>query len=132
MSFVGIVMTPVRWVLGKTLLCADAAFTPTVEVTRTESEQSKVNVELKLLSVYQFESCPFCIKVRRALKRMNLEIEFRDAKTAPFSDELLSGGGEEQVPCLRITEPNGQIRWMYESDAIIEYLDQRFVMPFKK
>jgi len=29
------------------------------------------------------------------------------------------------VPCLRIEE-NGQTTWMYESNTIIEYLNQRF------
>jgi glutathione S-transferase len=35
--------------------------------------------------------------------------------------ELLKGGGKGQVPCLRI-ESQGQTEWMFESDAIINYL----------
>ena len=34
-------------------------------------------------------------------------------------------GGRIKVPCLRIEE-NGQSTWLYESKAIIAYLDQRF------
>jgi glutathione S-transferase len=30
------------------------------------------------------------------------------------------------VPCLRIEDNNGDVRWMYESGDIISYLDQRF------
>jgi glutathione S-transferase len=34
-------------------------------------------------------------------------------------------GGKFKVPCLRIEE-NGQSTWLYESKAIIAYLDERF------
>ena len=75
------------------------------------------------LVLYQFNGCPFCVKVRRELKRLNLRVELRDADQVPaFKEELLSGGGELQVPCLRIPEGNGKFRWMYESNAIVEYL----------
>ena len=40
-------------------------------------------------------------------------------------EELMKGGGQRQVPCLRIEE-NGQTTWMYESKVIIDYLDKRF------
>ena len=126
MGVMGTDMQPIRWVLGKTLLCADATFAPKVEVTRTEAEKVTVNEALKQLSIYQFESCPFCIKVRRALKRMDLDIELRDAKTAPFRDELVNGGGALQVPCLRIATLDGKVQWMYESDDIISFLGQKF------
>lgn len=127
MGVMGTVMEPIRWVLGKTLLCADATFAAKVEVTRTESEQAQVNEQLKQLSIYQFETCPFCIKVRRALKRMDLNIELRDAKKQPFRDELVKGGGVLQVPCLRNVGPDGKVQWMYESDDIIAYLEKKFV-----
>ena len=31
-------------------------------------------------------------------------------------------GGKYQAPCLRISEPNGEDEWLYESDDIISYL----------
>ena len=40
--------------------------------------------------------------------------------------ELLAGGGRGTVPCLRITEADGSVRWMYESTDIIRYLDGEF------
>jgi glutathione S-transferase len=30
------------------------------------------------------------------------------------------------VPCLKITDANGQSQWLFESGAIISYLNQRF------
>jgi len=35
------------------------------------------------------------------------------------------GGGKRKVPCLRIEE-DGKTEWMYESNDIIAYLEQRF------
>ncbi|MFT4632028.1 MAG: glutathione S-transferase [Candidatus Azotimanducaceae bacterium] len=43
-----------------------------------------------------------------------------------FRDKLLQGGGEIQTPCLRI-EKDGAVEWLYESSAIINYLEKRFV-----
>ena len=78
---------------------------------------------MKGLVLYQFNGCPFCVKVRRELKRLGLRIELKDADKVPaFKAELLKGGGELQVPCLRIPEGDGKFRWMYESSAIVEYL----------
>jgi hypothetical protein len=31
------------------------------------------------------------------------------------------------VPCLKITEANGQTRWLQDSAAIVAYLRERFV-----
>jgi glutathione S-transferase len=50
----------------------------------------------------------------------------KDAKNNEADRQaLLAGGGRVKVPCLRIEE-NGKTTWMYESKAIIDYLDQRF------
>jgi hypothetical protein len=36
--------------------------------------------------------------------------------------ELISGGGKSRVPCLRIEDEAGEIRWMYESLHIVRQL----------
>ena len=36
--------------------------------------------------------------------------------------ELIAGGGKSEVPCLRIEDNKGEVRWMYESIEIIQYL----------
>lgn len=41
---------------------------------------------------------------------------------ADNGNELTSGGGKFQVPCLRIESADGKVRWMYESIDIIRYL----------
>jgi len=40
--------------------------------------------------------------------------------------DLRVGGGSTTVPCLRI-QSDGQVRWMYESLDIIEYLREKLV-----
>jgi len=39
----------------------------------------------------------------------------------------LAGGGALKVPCLRIEDEQSQVEWLYESAAIIRYLESRFV-----
>lgn len=121
-------MNLIRSVLGKLILFFDGLFKPKVEIVRDVEKQGEVDEEISSsLVLYEFESCPFCVKVRRALKRLGLRIPSRDAQNdAQAKQELLSGGGELQVPCLRIQEKDGSIKWMYESDDIIQYLGARF------
>lgn len=74
------------------------------------------------LALYHFETCPFCQKVRRAMAELGVDLELRDTRQNPaFREEQVSGGGKGQVPCLRI-EKAGEVTWLYESDAIIDYL----------
>ncbi len=116
----------VRAILGALILFFNWVFTPK-SIEREASEQALINAETRKLTLYQYAACPFCVKVRRAMKRSALNIETRDAKRNEKSkDELLEGGGQLKVPCLRIEDNNGDVRWMYESGDIISYLDQRF------
>jgi glutathione S-transferase len=67
------------------------------------------------------------MKVRREIRRLSLTIETLDAQPqGPVRDELLRGGGQTKVPCLKLTDQAGNSQWLYESGAIIEYLRGRF------
>ena len=116
-------MKVVRAVLRALILCLHRVFSPT-PITRTAEAQTRIEVELRSLALYQFEACPFCVKVRRAMKRLNLPIQLRDARKVPaYGEELLREGGMLQVPCLRIAGADGKVRWMYESSDIIAHLE---------
>ncbi len=65
------------------------------------------------------KACPFCVKVRRAMKRQSVQFELRDAKTTNSTAELGSWR-RSWVPCLRI-EKDGKIEWMYEPSDIVTY-----------
>ena len=62
------------------------------------------------------------------MKRQGLKIETRDVKRSDVAkQELLAGGGDLKVPCLRIGVGERGFQWMYESRDIIGYLEGRFV-----
>jgi glutaredoxin len=96
-------------------------------IVRSAEAQRHVDQECSQLALYHFKTCPFCIKVRHEMARLSLSITLRDAQHAPEHREaLVQGGGKVQTPCLRITDAQGQVQWMYESNDIIKYLQQRF------
>ena len=110
---------------GRILILIDWLFKPSV-VKRTDEEQLKIDLETKTLKLYQFYACPFCVKTRRAIKRLNLKVETRNAQAAgEFRKELELSGGKIKVPCLKV-EVAGEASWIYESNDIIKYLDERF------
>ncbi len=120
-----LVLKLVRNALGQLIIFIDFITRPQ-RMTRSEHLQGEVDLQSKDLTLYQFHACPFCVKVRRSMIRLNLNIELRDAKNDEQSrQELLEEGGRIKVPCLRIQE-GAQVTWLYESKAIISYLDQRF------
>lgn len=115
-----------RIVLGPFLLLWEFVTRPK-GMAREAEAQHQVNAQCRDLALYQFKTCPFCIKVRQEMRRLSLDIELRDARNDPrHRADLLQGGGAVKVPCLRITDAQGNSQWMYESGDIIRYLQQRF------
>ncbi|MHB9957641.1 glutaredoxin family protein [Vibrio campbellii] len=115
----------IRWILGKIILLLNAVFPPR-GVKRSAEAQKSVDDKAQNYALYQFEACPFCVKVRRAMKRQSVNIELRDAKNDPVHREALEqGGGRVKVPCLRI-EKDGETQWLYESSDIVAYIEKEF------
>ena len=111
--------------LGQLIVFGDWISRP-AKRKRDPAAQALVEQQARGLSLYQFHACPFCVKTRRTLHRLNVPVALRDAKHDPVHRQaLLEGGGRVKVPCLRIEE-DGKTTWMYESKAIIAYLDKRF------
>lgn len=122
-------MAIIRLILGKLILFFNWLFTPR-GIKRAPQEQAQVDKQTASLTLYQYHACPFCVKVRRAMKRQSLAIKTRDVKRSDTTrEELLAGGGDLKVPCLRIVDDRGQTQWMYESGDIINYLSERFPTP---
>lgn len=71
--------------------------------------------------LYEFESCPFCRKVREALTVLDLDADIRPCPKGGrrFRPELVARGGRAQFPYL--VDPNTG-KEMYESDDIVKYL----------
>lgn len=115
-------MPIIRKILGILILFLDWIFTPR-GIRRDAAAQAAIDDQARNLILYQYKACPFCVKVRRTIKRQSLSIETRDVKRSDTAkEELLAGGKILKVPCLRIEDDQGQIRWMYDSSDIIGYL----------
>lgn len=111
--------------LGRVVIFVDWATRPAV-IERSEGHQKAVVEQMKEMSLYQLYACPFCVKTRRELRRLNLPIETKNVqKGSPHRSELEHGGGRIQVPCLKINQ-SGEDAWIYESGDIIQFLNQKF------
>lgn len=75
----------------------------------------------RMLELFEFESCPFCRKVREALSILDLDaMVYPCPQDGPrFRPEAIARGGKSQFPFL--VDPNTN-REMYESEAIVGYL----------
>ncbi len=115
-----------RRVLGPVMLFKEWAGRPK-GLSRPAAAQAAVDQQCEALALYQYQTCPFCIKVRQEMARLSLNIERRDAQPeGPVRQALRDGGGHAKVPCLRITDASGASQWMYDSAAILSYLRGRF------
>ena len=111
-----------RRIIGPIMLLIDKLTTPR-GVNHPVEKQQRLNQTTQDFALYQFKTCPFCMKVRREIKRQSLNIELRDAQhNEHHRQQLLSGGGQIKVPCLQIKKTDGEHHWLYESTEVIQYL----------
>ena len=76
------------------------------------------------ISLFQFESCPYCEKVRRKLKEKNLDFEKINvllSRENPIRKDLFKKSGVLTVPVVKIGE-----KYIGESQRIIYYLEEKF------
>jgi glutaredoxin len=122
----GFIFKPVRWVLGQIIIFIDWITRPK-PVQRSAEAQAEVDKQTENMALYHFQMCPFCVKTRRQIHRLGLNIENRDARNDErWNHELINEGGKYQVPCLKISKADGSVQWMYESSDINQYLDETF------
>lgn len=116
----------VRCVLAPVMIARDRFGRPE-PVNREAGAQAEVDRACQSLTLYQFQTCPFCVKVRHEIHRLALPIEMRDTrKESDARMALEAGGGRVKVPCLAIESEQGTTRWLYESEDIKHYLQKRF------
>lgn len=88
-------------------------------VTRAERQGPK-----QLLSLFEFEACPYCRKVREVLTELDLDYRSLPvAQGSPRRSALKRKGGKVQVPFL--VDPNTGVQ-MYESADIVAYLERTY------
>ena len=116
-------MKLIRWILGRMIIFLDFIFTPKPKL-RDKSSQDLVNNITNSYKLYQYYACPFCVKVRRFFKRESISIELIDAKNQVFKENLVQNGGMLKVPCLRVESKKNQVKWIYESNEIIDFISK--------
>ncbi len=125
-------MKIIRWLLGSIVLIIDYLTSPK-KIKRTAIEQIELDKLFENYSIYQFHACPFCVKLRRFLKKNSINMLYKDAKNNMiYREELKNYGGKIQVPCLRINNQNNSDKWLYESADIIEYFENIILNYYKK
>ncbi len=125
--FIRLFFKTLRVILGPVVLLKETLTRPK-GLVRPPAAQEQVDQQCRSLVLYQYRTCPFCIKVRQEISRLSLNIKRIDAQhEGPDRQELRQHGGHAKVPCLRITDPAGNSQWLYDSEKIMTYLRGRFV-----
>lgn len=77
-----------------------------------------------MLELYQFESCPFCAKVRGVMSELQLDYICRNVLKGTEKRSIVQHlGGQDMVPFLVDLDKGLK---MYESDDIITYLREHY------
>ena len=112
----------IRFIIGKIILFLDWLPSPK-PLNMTKEKIDSIAAYSSTLTLYEFRACPFCVMVRRFLKKNNIVLDIKDAKRdKDYAQEVISGGGKLQVPCLRIEKSPEDVEWMYESKDIVKFL----------
>jgi len=116
-----------RILLGPVMLLKEKLTKPN-GIVRLEATQQSVDQQCQSLALYQYKTCPFCMKVRKEMASLSLNIQKIDAQPLGAErDTLTREGGQTKVPCLKITNAAGKSQWLYDSEKIVGYLRGRFV-----
>jgi glutathione S-transferase len=75
-----------------------------------------------MLELYQFESCPYCSKVRKKLTELGIDVKLRQVDKNDRS-RVEEVSGQTSVPVL--VDPNTDTT-MPESDDIVDYLEEHY------
>ncbi|KAK4272728.1 hypothetical protein QN277_021242 [Acacia crassicarpa] len=79
----------------------------------------------KPIEIYEFESCPFCRKVREMVAVLDIDVLYYPCpRNGPnFRPKVAQMGGKQLFPYM--VDPNTGVS-MYESDEIIKYLAEKY------
>jgi Glutathione S-transferase len=76
----------------------------------------------QMLELYQFESCPYCSKVRKKLTELGIDVKLRQVDKNDRS-RVKEASGQTNVPVL--VDPNTDTT-MPESSDIVDYLEEHY------
>ena len=79
-------------------------------------------MNIQKLSLYHYDSCPYCAYARSAIKQLDVNVELRNIhQNSEHWKDLIANGGKAQVPCLLIEQEDGTSSWLYESEQIVSF-----------
>ena len=80
-------MNIIRFILGRIILFLDWMTSP--KPIPVSPEKIKfIQEKVKDMEIYEFKACPFCVRVRRFMKKNNISIKIKDARrNKDFADE---------------------------------------------
>ena len=81
--------------LGHVIIAGDFITRPRKK-QRPAEQQAQVNAAAKDLTLYQFHACPFCVKTRRTLHRLNVPVALKDAKNNARSPDPAGARRQDQ------------------------------------
>jgi glutaredoxin 3 len=90
------------------------------EDTRQEEVMMHPRTENALIKLYTGDYCPYCLRVKRELERLNLDYEAVNAD-ADGREEVMQLSGQRLIPILTIGDDV-----LVESSHIIRELRRRF------
>ena len=78
--------------------------------------------EGKHMLLHQFQSCPFCKKVRRKLEKLDLDYETREVPRDKSKRNTIKDlSGQLKVPVLEDGE-----KVIHDSSDIVDYLEENY------
>jgi len=113
----------IRIIVGFILITLNKLTSPS-PVKISDEKRADIIKKVSGMELFEFNACPFCIKVRRFMKKNNIVIPLRDAKNDEiYRESLLTGGGRIKVPCLKIQSEDNETKWLYESNDIMAFFE---------
>lgn len=74
------------------------------------------------LVLYYFDSCPFCQKVLKVIRELNIQVDLKNIHKDPqHMEKLMEDTGRKTVPCLYIND-----KPMHESSEIVKWLKEHY------
>ena len=96
-------MFVIRWLLGRIILLINFITSPR-SPKLTVQQQQDIADKVSHISLYQLAACPFCVKVRRAMKRQGIQLPLVDIKAEQgrFREELIQATAVlvAQIECI--------------------------------
>ena len=114
-----------RLIPGPFMLFWEVVTTPH-GLMRGAAHQQAIDARCRRMVLYQYRTCPHCIRTRREIRRLSLPIELRDPRKPAHRAELSAAGARHKVPCLKVTDAEGHDRWLYHAREIIAFLAAEF------